>query len=310
MTTDTTMKPYRPGLVHTPVTPFKSDRSIDFDTFGKLIEFHLAHGAEALALPMHAGESVSLSDGEQRKLVQVTIAQVKKRVPVIAHVSDSGTAIAVARARHAEDIGAAAIVATTPYYWTPPPAMVLEHFAAIGAAVRIPFLVLYTPDEMPGTRFGTDLVLKLIDRLGNFAGIVDASLDWQFMVNIACAAQRVRPEFQLLSGAEYMVSAGTLGATSMFSSLAGVAPVLVRRLFDLCRKEQYFEARPHQEALSALRQVVKKPGFGGLKAAMRVLGRDCGEPRSPNEPLTEAARAELAAALEGNATLRAEPRGW
>lgn len=301
---------FQPGLVHTPVTPFKRDHSVDLDTFGKLIDFHLRHGAEALALPMHAGESVSLSDSEQRTLLDFAIARVKGQVPVIAHVSDSGTGIAVARARHAQDIGAAAIVATTPYYWTPPAPMVVEHFAQIASSVRIPFFVFYTPDEMGGTRLTTDLMLKLIARLDNFAGVVDASLDWQFMVNIASSAQRVRPRFQMLSGSEYLVSAGALGATGMFSSLAGIAPKLVRRLFDLCRKEQYFEARQSQEAIAAVRQVVKKAGVAGIKAAMRAVGRDCGEPRPPNTPPSTTEYAKLAAELDALAAIREEPRGW
>ncbi|MGQ0752711.1 MAG: dihydrodipicolinate synthase family protein [Betaproteobacteria bacterium] len=298
-----------PGFVHTPVTPFKADHAIDFDAYGGLIDFHMRHGAEALAVAMHCGESVSLSDAEQRKLLQFALDKAGGRVPVMAHVSDSGTGMAVARARHAQDIGVAAIVATTPYYWTPPPAMVLEHFAGIGAAVRIPFFILYSPAEMPGTKIGTELVLKLISRVENFAGVVDASLDWQFMVNIAWSAQQARPDFQMLSGTEYMVSAGALGATSMFSALAGVAPRLVRRLYHRCRKEQYFEARPDQEAVSALRQIVKQGGFAGLKAAMRIMGRDCGVPRPPNAALSAAAEAQLAAELQAFAPLRDEPRG-
>lgn len=304
------MTAFRPGLVHTPVTPFKADRSIDFETFGKLVDFHLRHGAEALALPMHCGESVSLSDAEQRTLLEFTLARVQGRVPVIAHVSDSGTGIAADRARHAQDLGAAAIVATTPYYWTPPAGMVLEHFAQIGAAARLPYFVLYAPEEMPGTKLGPDLVLKLIERLPNFCGLVDASLDWQFMVNVASAARRARADFQILSGTDYMVSAGTLGATGMFSALAAVAPTVVGRLFERCRKEQYFEARADQETISALRQTVKQRGFGGLKAALRALGRDCGAPRSPNVPLSDAAYNALAAELEASALLRTEPRGW
>ena len=304
------MNAFRPGLVHTPVTPFRSDYSVDFELYARLIDFHLRHGAEALALAMHAGESVSLSDDEQRKLLEVAMERVKGRVPLIAHVSDSGTGIAVARARHAADVGAAAIVATTPYYWTPPAPMVLEHFAAIGAAVRVPFFVLYTPEEMPGTKLGADLIAKLIARLDNFAGVVDVSLDWQFMVNIATAAQRVRPDFQLISGTEYMVSAGALGATGMFSALAAIAPERVRRFFALCREERYFDARPAQEQLSALRQSLKRRGFAGLKAALRALGRDCGEPRPPNEALDAAAQAELAAEIEASPALRGEPRGW
>ena len=304
------MKPFRPGLTHTPVTPFKRDLGVDFDAFERLIEFHLRHGAEALALPLHVGESVSLSDAEQRKLLEFAIAKVNGRVPVIAHASDSGTGIAVGRARHAQDVGAAAVVATTPYYWTPPAGMVLEHFARIGTAVRIPFLVLYTPDEMPGTKLAPDLIRKLIDRLPNFAGVVDASLDWQFMVNVGSAAIRVRPDFQMLSGTEYMVSAGALGASSMFTSLPGIAPNLVRQLFARCRTEQYFEARPWQESVSALRQIVKPRGFAGLKSALRVLGRNCGDPRPPNAPLGRDAYAAFAAELEASAELRAEPRGW
>jgi len=299
-----------PGLVHTPITPFTPELKIDFGLFEKVIEFHLRNGAEALALPMHAGESVSLSDAEQRTLLELTVNQVKGRVPVIAHVSDSGTAIAAARARHAEQAGAAATVATTPYYWTPPPAMVLEHFVQIGAAVSIPYFVHYAPDEMGGTKLGTDTVLKLIERLGNFAGVVDSSLDWQFMINIVSSAWRVRPDFQLLSGTEYMVSAGAVGATSLFSSLCGVAPKLVRELYDICRTEKYQDARKAQEDLAALRQIVKRAGAGGLKGAMRAMGRACGEPRPPLQALGTGGYKTLAAELGAMAALRAEPRGW
>ena len=120
---------------------------------------------------MHAGESVSLSDAEQRKLFDFAIKQVKGRVPVIAHVSDSGTAIAADRARYAEKAGAAAVIATSTYYWTPPAAMVLEHFAQIGAAVKIPFFMFTRPTKWAAsTTSDTDMVLKLIDRLRQFRG--------------------------------------------------------------------------------------------------------------------------------------------
>src|SRR6202795_1996102 len=102
------MATFKPGLVHTPVTPFKRDHSIDFDAYGKLLEFHLRNGAEALALPMPQGEDMSLTDAERRTLVEFALKHVKGRVPVIAHVSDAGTSIAIERTRHAEKAGAAA----------------------------------------------------------------------------------------------------------------------------------------------------------------------------------------------------------
>jgi 4-hydroxy-tetrahydrodipicolinate synthase len=303
------MPTFEPGLVHTPVTPFARDGRIDFDTCGRLIAFHIAHGAQALALPMHAGESVSLGDAEQRALLAFVLKEAGGRVPVIAHVSDAGTAIAAQRARHAAAAGAAAVVATTPYYWTPPPAMLLAHFAEIGGAVSLPFYVLHAPQEM-GVKLSTDLVLKLAARLPNFAGVVDASLDWQFMINVISNGRRARADFRLVSGAEYMISAGAIGATGMFTSLAGVAPRLVKRLHDLCREERYAEARAPQEALAALRQAVQQAGAAGLKGALRAMGRDCGGPRPPLDPLHEDAQERLAAQLAAMPALRDEPRGW
>jgi 4-hydroxy-tetrahydrodipicolinate synthase len=231
-------------------------------------------------------------------------------VPVLAHVSDAGTGIAAALARHAEVAGAAAVVATTPYYWTPPPAMVLEHFVQIGAAVRIPFLVYNAPEEMAGTKLTAELALRLMDQAANFAGVVDSSLDWQFMVELVDRARRPRPAFQLLSGAEYMVSAGAIGAKGAFSPLAAIAPGRVRELYDLCRKDRLFEARKVQEEIAALRQLVKKAGAANLKAALRAMGRDCGEVRPPLRPLGEVEYGALAERLDTLAALRAEPRGW
>jgi 4-hydroxy-tetrahydrodipicolinate synthase len=304
------MPVFLPDLVHTPVTPFTRDRAIDYGRYEQLIEFHISHGADTLALPMHAGESVSLPDGERRALLEFAIKRVNGRKPVIAHVSETGTGIAAALARHAEAAGATAIVATTPYYWTPPPAMVLEHFIEIGAAVKIPLLVYNAPEEMQGTRVNAELCRKLIERLPNFAGVVDLSLDWQFMIELMTDAPRLRDGFQLLSGTELLVSPAAIGATGLFAPLAGTAPKLVRELFGLCRDQKLFEARKVQEQLAALRQAIKPGGVASLKAAMRAMGRDCGEPRPPLLPLDAAAYQRLVGELDAIPALRSEPRGW
>jgi 4-hydroxy-tetrahydrodipicolinate synthase len=305
------MMPFEPGLVHTPLTPFRAgDHRIDFDLYGRMIEFHLRHGAQALAVPMHAGESVSLTDEERRTLIRFAVECTGKRAPVVGHVSDAGTGIAAALARTAQDAGAAAIVATTPYYWTPPPAMVLQHFAEIGAAVDIPFFVLNAPEDMAGSKINTDLALKLIERRPNFAGVVDSSLDWQFMIQLLADAARIRPDFALLAGTELPVSAAAIGSRGLFSPLAVIAPKLMRRLFDLCTAQKLFEARALQEDAAALRQIVKLGGVAALKAAARAMGRGCGDPRPPLLPLDSATEKMLTAAITQLAALADEPRGW
>src|SRR5580693_5120734 len=192
----------------------------------------------------------------------------------------------------------------------PPPPMVLEHFSQIGAAVDVPFFVLNAPDDMAGSKINTDLARKLIDKLPNFAGVVDASLDWQFMIELLTEAPRQRPAFRLISGTDLLVSAAAIGASGLFSALAVVAPKLVRGVFDLCRQQKLFEARALQEEIAALRQIVKPGGVAALKAAACAMGRDYGNPRPPLLPLDAAVEKKLAAEIEAQPSLAAEPRGW
>lgn len=297
------------GLVHTPVTPFTRERRIDFERYGRLLEFHLANGAEALALPMHAGESVSLTDAERLESIQFAVTQVKKRVPVVAHVSQSGTALAVDLARGAQKAGADAIIATNPYYWTPKDPMLTEHFTQIGRAVRIPFFVYNAPEDNAGREISLNVALELIQRLDNFAGFVDRSLDWVFMTELVSNCKRARADFQVI-GIEYMVPVFVVGATGAFAPLAAVAPKRIREMYELCRKELYLEARRMQEDLAGLFQATRKAKVADLKAALRLLGRDCGDPRGPLKSLGAASRNELQAQLKAMPFMATEPRAW
>jgi dihydrodipicolinate synthase/N-acetylneuraminate lyase len=84
----------------------------------------------------------------------------------------------------------------------------------------------------------------------------------------------------------------------------------VKRLYEICRREDYFEARQVQVEVADLYQIVKGGGFAGLKTALRARGRDCGKPRPPMEPLDAARRKRLVAGLERSDALQAEPKGW
>lgn len=301
------MSSFRFGLVHAPLTPFAGER-IDFDTYAKTLEFHLRHGAEGIALPMHSGESVSLTAEERKELAEFAIKRIAGSVPVIVNVSEAGTAIAASLAEHARRTGAAALICSVPYYWTPPQTMLVEHFAAIGSAGDLPFFVLNSPAEFGGVEFASKSVVELIGRLPHFAGLIDMSLDWQYMIEVVTVARIARRDFQLVSGNEYMISAGAIGATGLLSPLASVSPTLVRGLYDLCRAEDYGIARTAQEDAAILFRLFQETGAAGLKAAARVMGRDCGDPRPPLAPLRD--HKTLTAELASVPSVKSEPRGW
>lgn len=304
------MNTFNPGLVHNPVTPFNANQSVNYDLYAKVLDFHIRNGADALALPMPQGEDVSLTDAEQRELMTFAVKHVAGRVPVIAHVSDPGTAIAVARARHAEQLGVAAIASHPPYFWHPKPAMVAEHLVQIGRATALPFFICTPVVEDAGTHLTAEIVLDVLKQLDNVAGLVDASMRFVFMVETLSLGREIRPGFQLLAGTDFFVPNGVVGGNGAFSPLAAVAPKLVRELYELCRKQQFTQARKLQEQLAELHHVLKKAGRSGLKGAMRAMGRDCGEPRLPALGLGEFELGSFMQQVSAMPYLRTEPRGW
>ena len=304
------MNTFKPGLVHIPVTPFKNDQSVDYELYARILDFHLRNGADALALPMPHGEDLSMTEPELRQLIEFAIKHVNGRVPVIAHVSDPGTAIAVERAKHAAQVGAAAIASHPPYFWHPRPDMVAEHLVQIGSATRLPFFICTPVVEDAGTHLAAETVLEVLKRLDNVAGLVDASMRFVFMVESLSLGREIRPDFQLVAGTDFMVQNAVVGGSGVFSPLASVAPKLARQIYDLCNRQQFKQARRIQEDMAELHHVVKKGGHGGLKTALRAMGRACGDPRLPALGMDEPAASLLAARVAAMPYINTEPRGW
>jgi 4-hydroxy-tetrahydrodipicolinate synthase len=304
------MKNFNPGFVHCPVTPFTRDNAVDYATYKKVLDFHINNGADAIALPMPQAEDISLTDIEQRELLAFAVRHVGGRVPVIAHVSDPGTAIAIERAKYAASLGAAAIASHPPYFWHPKPSMVAEHLIAVGSATKLPFFICTPPVEDAGTHLTAEIVLDVVKRLDNLAGLVDASMRFVFMVEVISLGREIKPDFQLLAGTDYIVSNNVVGGRGAFSPLASVAPKLARELYDLCSKQQFTQARKAQEQMATLHHTLKKAGFPALKDAMRLMGRDAGLPRPPVDPLGEVEVGMLAERLRAMTFLEREPRGW
>jgi 4-hydroxy-tetrahydrodipicolinate synthase len=298
------------GLVHAPVTPFNSDFSIDFVTYAKLIEFHLASGADAIAVCLPIAEDISLSDEEQRSLIETTVKLVNGRVPVVANTSDAGTDIAIDRARFAERCGVAAILSHPPYFWHPKTGMVIEHLVRIGTAVKLPFYLCSQPVEYPGTHLTTDIAIEVAQKVPNLAGLVDASMEWVFMAEVISLVTEKQPNFQFMPGTDYMVQPGVLGAKGAVSGLSAIAPKLVRQVYELCAAEKFIEARKGQEQLAWLYHATKSNGLQGLKEAIRLSGRDCGQARPPLRALAAADQAALANELKSMSFLTAERQGW
>ena len=297
------------GIVGTPVTPFTADNKVDSATLGRLVDFLIRHGIHAMALPMHIGENLNMSAEERQEVARVAVEAAAGRIPIVVNTSLPGTDQVVALSRHAQKVGARGVIAITPYHWHPQRAALVDHFVTLGSALDISVLGYNYPERL-GVSMTPEILLEMIEKIPNFVGVKDASFNLEYFTEACRVTLEARPGFAMFSGVEYMLSAMVVGGAGTFSACGGVAPRLVKAVYDACAAGDYQKARPLQYRLSHLFQVLKVGYPATIKAAMEIMGRPVGLTRKPLPPLEPSGWKRLEVDLGKMGILSDEPHGW
>lgn len=149
------------------VTPFLEDGSVDYVTFGELIEFQISEGTDAIVVAGTTGESSTMPDDEQIAVIEFAVKQIAGRVPVIAGSGVNDTAHSIRLSREIEKLGVDGLLVVTPYYIKTSQQGLIEHFEAVANSVNTP-IVLY---NVPG-RTGQVMAPETILHLANHKNIV------------------------------------------------------------------------------------------------------------------------------------------
>ncbi len=219
------------GVMQAPVTPMKDDFSFDGEGFAKMVEFHVRHGAPAIAWPHHKAESLNLTIAERKLGAEIAVKTVAKRVPVSIFLGTLSEEDSIDIARHAEKIGADAVLAISPYVRRPTQEEIFDSVVRLGTATGLPILTYNSPwRNGEGVEFTAELTRKLIERLPNYVGMKDASFHSEKFVEISRDALSMRPGFSIIRGSSTCCSAFPLGACGSFSSSGRIAPNLCNKL--------------------------------------------------------------------------------
>src|ERR1700693_4555190 len=138
------------GVMQSPVTPLKEDFSPDLATFEKLLEFHVRTGATAISWPHHKGEALNLTIDEPKALAEVAVKAIAGRIPISIHVSALSVEDSMDLAQHAQQIGADAIIAITPYFWNPSQDALYDFYVRLGTSVDLPMIAYNSPRMLSG----------------------------------------------------------------------------------------------------------------------------------------------------------------
>jgi 4-hydroxy-tetrahydrodipicolinate synthase len=272
------------GAITAIVTPFKNGQ-LDEEAYRELIEFQIKGGIHGIVPCGTTGESATLSHPEHKRVVEICIDQVKKRVVVIAGTGSNNTAESLELTQHAEKAGADAALMITPYYNKPTQEGLYQHYKTLASRTRIPIVVYNVP-----SRTSVNLLPETVARLAEMPTIVGIKEATGDLKQCSKVLELCGDKITVLSGDDFTVlplmAVGGQGVISVVSNVApGDMAGLCNAFFagDLDRaRELHFKMWPLMEAMFF--ETNPTPA----KTALKFMGKITGEVRQPLCPLSAA----------------------
>ncbi len=272
-------------------TPFRAGR-VDRAALARFVAGQIRGGVAGLVPCGTTGESSTLSDEEQRRVVETVVEAANGRVPVVAGAGSNDTRHAVALAKAARRAGADGVLAVSPYYVRPTQEGLYRHFRALVEEGGLPVVLYHIP-----SRTAVSIEVETIARLWGAGGIValkeSGGVDRVTRIREACPVPILSGD----DGATLPMMA--LGAKGVVSVASNVAPEAVALLVAHAESGRFREALQSHERLSPLvRALFLESSPIPVKAALALLGWfSSDEVRLPLVPASPATRAALKAAL-------------
>lgn len=285
-------RPFFSGLCTALVTPFREDQ-IDYNMLNLLIERQISAGAEAIVLAGTTGESPTLTRAEKLSLFREGVIAAAGRCKIIAGTGSNCTKTAVELSYDAEQTGVDGLLVVTPYYNKSTQAGLVKHYRTICEAVSIPVVAYNVP-----SRTGVDIAVdtyRALEQLPNLAGIKEACGDLSKVSRILA-----RTELPVWSGNDdQTVPIMALGGCGVISVASNVIPWQMHDMTQAALAGDYTTAaalqRRYQKLMDLLFcQVNPIP----VKAAMAMIGLDCGKCRMPLDDISEADSHKLYSCLD------------
>ncbi|WP_208437535.1 4-hydroxy-tetrahydrodipicolinate synthase [Bartonella taylorii] len=283
------------GAVTALITPFDDEDAIDEKAFCNFIEWQIAQGINGVSPVGTTGESPTLSHEEHKRVIELCVEQVAKRVPVVAGAGSNSTSEAVELAQHAQKAGADAVLVVTPYYNKPNQSGLYSHFSAIAKAISIPIIIY----NIPGRSIIDMAVETMRDLCRDFKNIVGVKDATSKIERVSEQREKCGKDFVQLSGDDCTaLGFNAHGGVGCISVSSNVAPKLCAELHAACLRGDYKKALELNDRLMPLnRAVFIEPSPAGIKYAAAKLGICGSAVRSPIVPLADTTKKIIDAAL-------------
>ena len=274
------------------VTPFKGDGAVDEERLRALVDRQINGGVRVLVPCGTTGESATMTEAEDQRVIAITVEVARGRARVIAGTGSNSTAAAIEYSQRARDLGADAVLQVAPWYNKPTQEGLYAHFRAVAEAIPETPVMLYNVPGRTSSNIASSTVLRLARDCENIVAIKEASGNLTQIMEIL----RERPEnFRVLSGDDAVtLPLIALGAEGIVSVASNEIPDLMSRMTELALDGNWPEARAlHYRLLPLMEINFIESSPGPVKAAMAMMGLLEENFRLPLVPIQEKSRVRI-----------------
>lgn len=269
-------------------TPMNADGSVNYEEFGRMLDFQVEHGADAIIVCGTTGEASTMPDDEHLECIGYAVEKIAHRIPVIAGTGANDTAHGIRLSQRAEELGADALLQVTPYYNKASQRGLVKHFTAIADSVNIP-IVLYNVPSRTGTNISID-AYKELAKHPNIVATKEASGNMSLAAEIAAYT-----DLDIYSGNDDQVMPIlSLGGKGVISVTSNLMPQEKHNEVELFLAGKQAEALEIQKRILAFEKALfMDVNPIPVKEALNIMGFKAGECRLPLCSMSEEQIARL-----------------
>lgn len=275
---------YLRGSLVAIVTPFTDEGFVDFDAFGKLIDYQVKNGTNGLVVAGTTGESAALTEDEYASLIRFAVERVNGEMPVIVGAGSNVTARAIRHSLVAKREGADGLLIINPYYNKPTTEGIFNHYKRIAENVDLPIIGYNVPGRT-GSNMSAELTLRIAHQIPSVIAIKEASGDLNQIMEIIAN----RPAgFKVFSGDDAMtLSVIAAGGDGCISVVANQAPADFSRLVNAALENDIVVARElHYKLFNLMNLNFIESNPIPVKTCLYMMGFISNNFREPILPMT------------------------
>lgn len=266
------------------ITPFKNNE-IDYTAFGNIIDYVIHGGVNYIVVLGSTGEAATVTDKEEREVLNFCIRHTNNRVPLVAgNFGSNNTQALIEKLTTYNFEGISAVLSSSPSYVKPTQEGIFQHYKALADVSPIP-IILYNVPGRTHSNMSWETTVRLAEYSRIFVGIKEASADIIQAINII----KHKPEhFIVTSGDDYIaLPMTTVGGDGVISVIANVLPKAFSQMINFALDQDLFAANQLNMKTYDLHKWLYVEGNPvGIKAAMEIIGYCTKDVRLPLSPMT------------------------